>query len=98
MKISTYYYVVLKTNKILRCDLTSLHFFSLVLLIIALNSKEECRVLNSAPINNQGPLEMDVVHTVKVRLKVVGGTEVRLELCCIVLPLRGGGRVLGRGT
>lgn len=37
MKISTYYYVVLKTNKILRCDLTSLHFFSLVLLIIALN-------------------------------------------------------------
>lgn len=33
----------------------------------------------------------------KVRLKVVGGTEVRLELCCIV-SLLGRGRVLGRGT
>jgi hypothetical protein len=40
---------------------------------------------------------MDVVHTLKVRLKVVGGTEVRLELCCIV-SLLGRGRVLGRGT
>lgn len=33
----------------------------------------------------------------KVRLKVVGGTEVRLELCCMV-SLLGRGRVLGRGT
>ena len=47
--------------------------------------------------NNQGPLEADVVHTLKVRLKVVGGTEVRLELCCLVSIL-GSGRVLGRGT
>ena len=45
--------------------------------------------------NSQGPLEM--VHTLKVRLKVVGGTGVRLELCCIV-SLLGRGRVLGRGT
>jgi len=33
----------------------------------------------------------------KVRLKVVGGAEVRLELCCIV-SLLGRGRVLGKGT
>lgn len=47
--------------------------------------------------NEEGALEMDAVHTLKVRLKVVGGTEVRLELCCIV-SLLGRGRVLGRGT
>lgn len=51
----------------------------------------------SPSMHHQGPLEKGVVHTLKVRLKVVGGAEVRLELCCIV-SLLGRGRVLGKGT
>lgn len=42
-------------------------------------------------------IEMHAVHTLKVRLKVVGGTEARLELRGTA-SLSGSGRASGRGT